>query len=85
MNSLPKVDAASPAVVEQAFELITADEFANLARLSRRQIDRLRRRRPAGFPHEYELGSGASGSRFHRCPRFRRSEVEAWLLSRALW
>ena len=31
---------------------ITVDEFAGLARLSRRQIDRLRGRRPAGFPRE---------------------------------
>jgi hypothetical protein len=29
--------------------MITVEEFAALARLSRRQIDRLRRRRPAGF------------------------------------
>lgn len=63
--------------------LITADEFARLARLSRRQIDRLRRCRPPGFPREYELGSGSS--KFRRCPRFKLSEVHAWLDSRALW
>jgi len=63
--------------------LITTDEFAGLARLSRRQIDRLRRRRPAGFPREYELGSG--GSKYRRCPRFRLVEVRRWLDSRALW
>ena len=63
--------------------LITADEFARLARLSRRQIDRLRRRRPPGFPREYELGSGTS--KFRRCPRFKLSEVYTWLDSRALW
>jgi predicted DNA-binding transcriptional regulator AlpA len=62
---------------------ITADEFARLTRLSRRQIDRLRQRRPLGFPREYELGSGQS--KFRRCPRFKLSEVEAWLDSRALW
>ena len=43
---------------EAAFALITADRFAQLAQLSRRQIDRLRKQRPAGFPREYELGSG---------------------------
>ena len=63
--------------------LITADEFAALARLSRRQIDRLRRRRPAGFPREFELGSGAS--KYRRCPRFKLAEVRRWLDSRALW
>jgi len=63
--------------------LITVEEFAIRARLSRRQIDRLRVRRPAGFPPEYELSD--SGSRFRRCPRFRLSEVDAWLNSRALW
>ena len=64
--------------------LITADEFAAMARLSRRQIDRLRRRRPAGFPREYELGSG-SESKYRRCPRFKRADVKKWIDSRALW
>lgn len=63
--------------------LITVDEFAGLARLSRRQIDRLRQRRPQGFPREYELGSG--GSKYRRCPRFKLAEVQRWLDSRALW
>ena len=63
--------------------LITADEFARLARLSRRQIDRLRQRRPHGFPREYGLGSG--GSKYRRCPRFKLAEVQRWLDSRALW
>jgi len=64
-------------------QLITADEFARLACISRRQIDRLRHRRPAGFPREYELGSG--GSKYRRCPRFNAEEVRRWLDSRALW
>jgi predicted DNA-binding transcriptional regulator AlpA len=63
--------------------MITADEFARLARLSRRQIDRLRKRRDNGFPREYELGSGVS--KYRRCPRFRLADVQAWLDSRALW
>ena len=63
--------------------MITADEFARLARLSRRQIDRLRTRRAPGFPREYELGSGSS--KYRRCPRFRLAEVQKWLDSRALW
>ncbi|WP_129794009.1 AlpA family transcriptional regulator [Sphingosinicella sp. CPCC 101087] len=63
--------------------LITVEEFAGLARLSRRQIDRLRQRRPPGFPREYELGS--SGSKYRRCPRFRLADVQRWLDSRALW
>jgi len=62
---------------------ITADEFASKARLSRRQIDRLRQRRPAGFPTEYEMGSSRSMQR--RCPRFKLADVDAWLESRALW
>lgn len=64
-------------------DFVTADEFADLARLSRRQIDRLRKRRPTGFPREHELSSGLS--KFRNCPRFLRSEVDAWLNSRALW
>ena len=63
--------------------MITANEFARLARLSRRQIDRLRTRRAPGFPREYELGSG--GSKYRRCPRFRLADVQKWLDSRALW
>lgn len=64
-------------------DFITVEEFAGLARLSRRQIDRLRKRRPPAFPREYELGSGLS--KFRSCPRFRRSEVDAWINSRALF
>jgi predicted DNA-binding transcriptional regulator AlpA len=63
--------------------LITADEFAALARISRRQVDRLRARRPPGFPREYELSSGES--KYRRCPRFKLADVRRWLDSRALW
>ena len=62
---------------------ITPDEFADLVRLSRRQIDRLRKMRPCGFPTEYEIGSGTSKHR--RCPRFKRDDVLAWMDTRALW
>ena len=75
--------AARETRIEQGSGLITVEEFARLACLSRRQIDRLRSRRPIGFPREYELGSG--GSKYRRCPRFRLSEVQRWLDSRALW
>jgi len=63
--------------------LVTVGEFAQIARLSRRQIDRLRKQRPAGFPREYELGG--AGSKHRRCPRFKRADVMAWLETRALW
>ena len=66
-----------------AAQLITVREFAELARLSRRQIDRLRKRRLPGFPPELELGSGTS--KRHSCPRFRLNDVQNWLDSRALW
>lgn len=66
-----------------AATMITADEFAAMARLSRRQIDRLRKSRPPGFPREYELGS--TTSKYRNCPRFRLVEVQRWLDSRALW
>jgi predicted DNA-binding transcriptional regulator AlpA len=62
---------------------ITPNEFASIVRLSRRQIDRLRCRRPPGFPREYELGSGTS--KHGRCPRFKREDVLAWMETRALW
>lgn len=64
-------------------KFVTVDEFAAIARLSRRQIDRLRGRRPQGFPTEYELGGAVS--KFRRCPRFKLAEVLAWIETRALW
>jgi predicted DNA-binding transcriptional regulator AlpA len=64
-------------------KLVTPDEFAEIARVSRRQIDRMRASRPVGFPREYELGSGRAKSG-HR-PRFKLDEVIAWIESRALW
>lgn len=63
--------------------MITVEEFAQMVRLSRRQIDRLRSARPSGFPTEYELGSGVS--KHGRCPRFKRADVLAWIETRALW
>jgi hypothetical protein len=63
--------------------MVTVEEFARLARLSRCQIDGLRKRRSEGFPREYELGSGAS--KYRRCPRFRLAGVQRWLESGALW
>lgn len=62
---------------------VTVDEFATIVRLSRRQIDRLRKRRPPGFPTEYELGSGQS--KHGHCPRFKLDDVLAWMETRALW
>jgi predicted DNA-binding transcriptional regulator AlpA len=76
-------DHTRPAAIDGATAMITVEEFSQMARLSRRQIDRLRRRRPEGFPREYELGSG--GSKYRRCPRFKLSDVQRWLDSRALW
>lgn len=80
-DGLKNCSADQPITVRS--DLVTADEFAELARLSRRQIDRLRKDRPTGFPKEYELGSGLS--KFRSCPRFKRTEVDRWLDSRALW
>lgn len=77
-----KIDPEDKALAE--CRLITVAEFAELARLSRRQIDRLRKRKPPGFPHEYEMGSGSRNPR-RRAPRFRLAEVAVWLASRAIW
>jgi predicted DNA-binding transcriptional regulator AlpA len=74
----PKEDGAGAGC-----KFVTANEFAAIARLSRRQIDRLRRRRPPGFPTEYELGGAVS--KYRRCPRFKLAEVLAWIETRALW
>ena len=62
-------------------QLITVTEFAALACLSRRQIDRLRTRSAPGFPREFDLGSGSENPRC-RCPRFRLIDVENWIRTR---
>ncbi|ROT93491.1 DNA-binding protein [Altererythrobacter sp. FM1] len=64
----------------QRIQFITVEEFAAIARVSRRTIDRYRRARPDGFPAEYDLGRGLVPR-----PRFKLEEVERWLDSRALW
>lgn len=79
----PASETGASVAGNPASEFVTINEFASLARLSRKQICRLRKRRPPGFPHEYEFGSGQS--KLRNCPRFKRSEVSAWLETRALW
>ena len=64
----------------QAAHFITLEEFASMARISKRTLFRYRRRHPQGFPTEYDIGYG----RICR-PRFKLSEVQSWLDSRALW
>ena len=59
---------------------ITVEEFAALARVSHRTIDRFRHARPSGFPTEYDIGHGTVPR-----PRFKLDEVRRWLDSRALW
>ncbi len=59
---------------------ITVREFSNKVGLTPRHIRTLRRRRPPGFPTKYDLGNGTKP-----CPRFKLSEVEAWIETRALW
>lgn len=59
-----------------AVEYITREEFAQMIRTSVRTLDRLRAKRPEGFPTEfYPAGR----------PLFRRIEVEAYAASRPLW
>jgi predicted DNA-binding transcriptional regulator AlpA len=77
------ISSAKDVKLSQLPVFITVGEFAAMVRLSRRQIDRLRKRRIGNFPTEYELGG--EGSKHRRCPRFKLTEVQAWLDSRALW
>jgi predicted DNA-binding transcriptional regulator AlpA len=69
-----------PLFAAQDVHFITIMEFAGLARISRRTLQRYRKKRPAGFPTEYDVGMGLK-----REPRFKLSEVMQWLDSRALW
>jgi predicted DNA-binding transcriptional regulator AlpA len=41
-------------------EFLAVEEFARIARVSRRTIDRYRRDRAVGFPKEYDLSRAAS-------------------------
>ena len=61
---------------DQIDRLITVNDFAEIARLSRRQIDRLRTRRPGNFPREYELGTGSNKHRrYPPVPTFRGASL----------
>jgi predicted DNA-binding transcriptional regulator AlpA len=60
----------------EASPYITISEFADLFKVARSTIDRLRKRRPAGFPTEY-----APAGRV----RFKRQEVLAWIEAQPLW
>ncbi len=73
----PRRTAQPPAPSER---FITVEDFARVARLSRRTIDRYRRDRPVGFPKEYDVSRG----RVPR-PRFKLADVLAWMETRALW
>jgi predicted DNA-binding transcriptional regulator AlpA len=68
---------SAPAAAER---FISVEDFARIARLSRRTIDRYRRDRPVGFPKEYDVSRG----RVPR-PRFKLADVLAWMETRALW
>lgn len=59
---------------------ITVEDFARIARVSRRTIDRYRRERAAGFPKEYDMSRGKIPR-----PRFKLADVLAWMDTRALW
>lgn len=61
-------------------QFLTVEEFARVARVSRRTIDRYRRDRPTGFPKEYDVSRG----RVPR-PRFKIGDVLRWIETRALW
>lgn len=55
---------------------VTIEDFLKMARISRSTLDRLRKRRPSGFPKEYRPSSR---------PLFKRSEVHAWVEAQPLW
>lgn len=59
---------------------ITVADFARIARVSRRTIDRYRRNRATGFPTEYDMSRGKVPR-----PRFKLADVLAWMETRALW
>jgi predicted DNA-binding transcriptional regulator AlpA len=61
-------------------QFISVEDFARIARVSRRTIDRYRRDRATGFPKEYDVSRGKVPR-----PRFKLADVLAWMDTRALW
>jgi hypothetical protein len=55
---------------------VNIQEFCRIARISRSTLDRLRRKRPTGFPVEFQpVGR----------PLFRRRDVHLWIEAQPLW
>lgn len=61
-------------ITDQTF--VTIEDFMAILHVSRSTIDRLRKRRPAGFPSEFQPAGR---------PLFKRQEVLAWAESQPLW
>lgn len=59
-----------------ASPFVTIAEFADLMQVARSTIDRYRKRRPAGFPQEFQPAGRV---------RFKRQEVLDWIESQPLW
>lgn len=59
-------------------DYLTRQEFAAMARCSVSHIDRLRKKRPTGFPNEYRPTVG-------RKSLFKRTEIVAFLEQSPLW
>ncbi|MDH7971073.1 hypothetical protein QH494_02670 [Sphingomonas sp. AR_OL41] len=62
--------AAALKVTADDRPMMTADEVADLVRMSRRHFDNLRKAPPPGFPKEYRAA---------KRPLFKRADVLAWL------
>ncbi len=73
-------ERASDPIAASTDRFINVEDFARLARLSRRTIDRYRRDRPPGFPKEYDVSRGKVPR-----PRFKLADALAWMETRALW
>jgi predicted DNA-binding transcriptional regulator AlpA len=74
------MDARSEIIAANAERFIAVKDFARIAGLSRRTIDRYRRNRPPGFPREFDFSQGNVPR-----PRFKMADVIDWLETRALW
>lgn len=74
------MDGRSSQIIAATERFIAVKDFAHIAGLSRRTIDRYRRKRPPGFPREFDFSQGCVPR-----PRFKLADVLKWLESRALW
>lgn len=72
-----RLHAETRAVIAERERYIGIKEACRILGVSRSTIDRLRKRRPSGFPTEYRPWGSS--------PRFRKADLQDWVEAQPLW